>query len=215
MLNLSRRIGEKISIGGDVEVVVLSVSRGRVRLGIVAPRELPVYRSELIASIEAENRRAMASERPVATDLGGNVFDPPKEARLHFAQGIFGLADHHEFVICDLEKSNWVKALVSCVDPTVQLWIVDAPQVWEEYPVDQARRVAGFNDEEVAVAVVMNAPRNAPATVNLKAPIVLGLESRTGVQVVLDRPELGMCHRLVDLDAAAGEIEPVAAGGAS
>lgn len=44
MLVLSRKPGESIRIGKDVEVVVLQVSGNRVRLGVVAPREVPVWR---------------------------------------------------------------------------------------------------------------------------------------------------------------------------
>lgn len=47
MLVLSRRHGETIRVGGDIEVVVLHVHGDRVKLGIAAPREIPVRRSEL------------------------------------------------------------------------------------------------------------------------------------------------------------------------
>lgn len=47
MLVLSRQEGSSIRIGDSVEVVVLEISGGRVRLGISAPREVPVLRKEL------------------------------------------------------------------------------------------------------------------------------------------------------------------------
>jgi carbon storage regulator len=46
MLVLSRKVGEKIAIDGDIEVQVLEVSGNRVRLGIVAPDECRVMRAE-------------------------------------------------------------------------------------------------------------------------------------------------------------------------
>ncbi len=55
MLVLSRKQDESILIGKDVEVVVLGVRNGRVRLGIKAPREVPVHRGEVAQSI-AESR---------------------------------------------------------------------------------------------------------------------------------------------------------------
>lgn len=58
MLCLSRKANEAIVIGrGDqrVEVLVLSVRQGRVRLGITAPREIPVHRREIAEIIEGEN----------------------------------------------------------------------------------------------------------------------------------------------------------------
>ncbi len=49
MLVLTRRIGETIVIDGDIQVTVLEVNRGRVRLGITAPTFLEVMRHELVA----------------------------------------------------------------------------------------------------------------------------------------------------------------------
>jgi len=47
MLLLSRKTGESIVIGSGVTVTVLEVQGGRVRLGIVAPAEVPVHRQEI------------------------------------------------------------------------------------------------------------------------------------------------------------------------
>jgi carbon storage regulator len=47
MLVLSRKPGEIIRIGEDIELVVVSVEPNRVRLGISAPRDVPIMRSEL------------------------------------------------------------------------------------------------------------------------------------------------------------------------
>jgi carbon storage regulator len=54
-----RRVGEKITIAGEVELEVLEISRTRIKLGITAPREVPVVRTETIA-VAAENRAASA-----------------------------------------------------------------------------------------------------------------------------------------------------------
>jgi carbon storage regulator len=61
MLVLSRRPGQAIVIGADVEVVVLECDGAQVRLSVRAPREVPVFRRELLEQIQAENRRAAAS----------------------------------------------------------------------------------------------------------------------------------------------------------
>ncbi len=58
MLVLSRRIGEKIIIGNEIIVEILSIGDGGVRLGIEAPRETSVHRFEVFADIEAANRAA-------------------------------------------------------------------------------------------------------------------------------------------------------------
>lgn len=48
MLVLARRVGEKIYIGDDICIQVVDIDRGKVRLGIDAPREVPVWRQELM-----------------------------------------------------------------------------------------------------------------------------------------------------------------------
>jgi carbon storage regulator len=62
MLVLTRRLGEGITIAGQIRVVVLEVKAGQVRLGIEAPTAVPVYRDEVYARIVEENQRAAASE---------------------------------------------------------------------------------------------------------------------------------------------------------
>ena len=58
MLALTRRKGESVVIGDNVEVVVLSVMGEQVRLGIIAPKHIPVHRKEIFEQIQAENRQA-------------------------------------------------------------------------------------------------------------------------------------------------------------
>lgn len=48
MLVLSRRKDQRIRIGDDIEIVVVEASRGKVRIGIEAPREVRVIRPELL-----------------------------------------------------------------------------------------------------------------------------------------------------------------------
>jgi carbon storage regulator len=55
MLVLSRKVGEKILIGGDISVTVVRVSGGGVRIGIEAPSEMAVVREELAGASEDAN----------------------------------------------------------------------------------------------------------------------------------------------------------------
>ena len=57
MLVLTRKTNQSIMIGDDVEVTVLAVSRDKIRLGIAAPRDVPVFRKEVYLSIKGEERR--------------------------------------------------------------------------------------------------------------------------------------------------------------
>ena len=54
MLVLTRKINQSIMIGDDVEVSVLAVSGDKVRIGIAAPRDVPVFRKEVYLSIQEE-----------------------------------------------------------------------------------------------------------------------------------------------------------------
>jgi carbon storage regulator len=47
MLVLSRKLGEKIFIGDNICITVVDIDRGKIRLGIEAPRDVPIYRQEL------------------------------------------------------------------------------------------------------------------------------------------------------------------------
>lgn len=58
MLVLSRRVGEKIVIGNEVVIEVLSVSGEGVRLGVAAPEKTSVHRYEVFEEIQQANRAA-------------------------------------------------------------------------------------------------------------------------------------------------------------
>ena len=60
MLVLTRKTNQSIMIGDDVEVSVLSVSGDKVRIGITAPREIPVFRKEVYLNIQAEKAQEIA-----------------------------------------------------------------------------------------------------------------------------------------------------------
>jgi carbon storage regulator len=58
MLVLGRKIGQKILLGDDIEITILEVRGEHVRLGIDAPRDVPVYRKEMLEQIAEENSEA-------------------------------------------------------------------------------------------------------------------------------------------------------------
>jgi carbon storage regulator len=60
MLILARRIGESIMIGDQVEISVVDIKGDQVKLGINAPPQVKVYRREVYAAIQEENRAAAA-----------------------------------------------------------------------------------------------------------------------------------------------------------
>jgi carbon storage regulator len=52
MLILSRRVGENLIIGDDIVISVLGINRGQVRIGITAPKDVPVHREEVYDRIK-------------------------------------------------------------------------------------------------------------------------------------------------------------------
>ena len=76
MLVLSRQRDETIMIGDDIEVTVVDIRGDKVRLGINAPKEISVHRTEVYDAIRRENRAA-AQVKP--EDLSGiGKVAPPK-----------------------------------------------------------------------------------------------------------------------------------------
>jgi carbon storage regulator len=61
MLVLSRKTRDAIVIGQDIRVMVLSIGRDQVRLGIQAPPDVDVHREEVFLAIQEANRQAGAS----------------------------------------------------------------------------------------------------------------------------------------------------------
>jgi len=66
MLVLSRQRDESIMIGDDVEITIVDVRGDKVRLGITAPREIPVHRREIYDTIQREKAAAAAAEKAAA-----------------------------------------------------------------------------------------------------------------------------------------------------
>jgi carbon storage regulator len=206
MLTLTRRKGERLNVGLSVEITVLDISGGRVRLGITAPRRLPVHRGEVIDRMELANRAALA--RRGEQEVGAGRSD------LFFAEGLIGMPEQRELVLCESTDGSGLFILVSKSDPCIQLAVVEAKLVLSNYPIHDACIAADFEHEETAVALVVTmGGEGQSATVNLQAPIVMGLASRHGRQVILLREDLPLRHELTLPISAppANDTEPVSA----
>lgn len=64
MLVLSRRRDESIMIGDDVEIIIVDVRGDNVRLGITAPKSIPVHRREIYDAIQREKAEKKSVEKP-------------------------------------------------------------------------------------------------------------------------------------------------------
>ncbi|OGF99206.1 MAG: carbon storage regulator [Candidatus Glassbacteria bacterium RIFCSPLOWO2_12_FULL_58_11] len=67
MLILTRKLGESIAIGDSIKVTLLEVQGKQVKLGVLAPQDVPIHRQEVYEKIQLENLRAsVASENDLS-----------------------------------------------------------------------------------------------------------------------------------------------------
>jgi len=68
VLVLSRKVGETIVVGKDIEVSILEIQGGEVRLGFKAPRDIIILRKEILEEVKSQNRQALAKIDPAVLD---------------------------------------------------------------------------------------------------------------------------------------------------
>lgn len=59
MLALSRKINESIIVGNNVEITILEIKGDQVKIGINAPKSIPIYRKEIYVQIQEANKEAV------------------------------------------------------------------------------------------------------------------------------------------------------------
>lgn len=101
MLVVTRRKGQRIVIGNDIEVVVSGISGSTVKLAIIAPRSVPVLRGEVFEAVCQLNQAALGAEVDLDFELGaptlqadhaidpegGDVNSPPPPGVSSLAEG--------------------------------------------------------------------------------------------------------------------------------
>ena len=73
MLALTRRIGESIIVGADIEISILEIKGDQVKIGINAPKSIPVYRKEIYLQIQQANEEANSSR--ISAEIVKKLFD--------------------------------------------------------------------------------------------------------------------------------------------
>lgn len=66
MLALSRKQNESIVINNDIEITILEIRGDQVKVGVTAPKSIPVYRKEIYLQIQGSNKEAVDSGQNVA-----------------------------------------------------------------------------------------------------------------------------------------------------
>ena len=64
MLVVTRKIGEKVIIGDEIEIQLLHIGRNQIRIGITAPKHISVHRYEIYEAIKNEDESAVISQLP-------------------------------------------------------------------------------------------------------------------------------------------------------
>ena len=73
MLVLTRKLEEKIKIGDNIIINILEIESGSVKIGIDAPREVSIYRMELLEQIKNKNIESAAKEITDVTDAAAFI----------------------------------------------------------------------------------------------------------------------------------------------
>lgn len=73
MLVLSRKVNQRVMIGDDIEIVILETKGDTAKIGIVAPRDVKVFRQEVYEAIREENARAAHAAAASQASQAGNL----------------------------------------------------------------------------------------------------------------------------------------------
>ncbi|AFV02595.1 Carbon storage regulator [Dehalobacter sp. UNSWDHB] len=73
MLVLSRKINERIMIGDNIEIVVVAVVGDQVRIGIEAPKDIKILRSEVYEEVQNQNMKASAASKLPEAELSDQL----------------------------------------------------------------------------------------------------------------------------------------------
>ena len=78
MLALSRKVNESIIIGNDIQVTILEIKGEQIKIGITAPKSVPVYREEVYVQIKEANKEAASD---VVQENLKKLFRKPEEEK--------------------------------------------------------------------------------------------------------------------------------------
>ncbi len=91
MLTLTRKVGETIRIGDKIQIVVKEIRKNQVRIGIIAPRDIKIFREEVYQNIVRENQESAQANVDAVDALELDLVDDDADrATSHAASGTPG-----------------------------------------------------------------------------------------------------------------------------
>ncbi len=73
MLVLTRKKNQSIVISDDIEITIIDIQNDQIRIGVTAPKNVPVYRKEVYLQIIEENRKAAENKKVSLDELKKNL----------------------------------------------------------------------------------------------------------------------------------------------
>lgn len=133
-------------------------------------------------------------------------FEVPADRVLDFPQGLIGFPKARRFVILDHRPGSPFKWMLCLDEPDVAFAVAEPGRLVPDYraPLDLATRVLGVDASDVALFVIVTIPPDPMAmTVNLMAPIVVDVRTRTSRQLVLEGGRFDPSYRVCGSASAA------------
>jgi flagellar assembly factor FliW len=126
-------------------------------------------------------------------------FDVSADRVLHFPQGLIGFPKARRFVILDHRPGSPFKWMLCLEQPDLAFAVVEPGKMVPEYraPLDLAARTLGADPADVALFVIVTIPSDPTAmTVNLMAPVIVDVRTRTSRQLVLEDARCDPSYRV-------------------
>jgi flagellar assembly factor FliW len=126
-------------------------------------------------------------------------FDVPVDRVLHFPQGLIGFPRTRRFVILDHRPGSPFKWMLCLEQPDVAFAVVEPGKLVPDYqpPLEFAARTLGVDPADVALFVIVTIPSDPfGMTVNLMAPVVVDVRTRTSRQLVLEDARCDPSYRV-------------------
>ena len=127
-------------------------------------------------------------------------FDVPSDQILEFPAGLIGFPRGRRYVVLEHRPGSPFKWLLSVDDPELAFAVADPSELVTGYqpPLEPAAKLLGAAPADVALFVIVTIPRDPKRmTVNLMAPVVVDIRTRTARQMVIEDQGLSPCHPVV------------------